>query len=96
MLGFGNPRSIEAWGRSCHTGMIDYCTSKVTYSDKIVFQYHVQMSEKNAEFIFDNGILEIDLLDSKISRSIKDNKNFSKYYEKKVTCWKSTYFSSKL
>ena len=69
MLGFGSPLEIEAWGSSCHTGMIDYCTSKLTYTDQVVF---VSASRSNvqerrcAEFVFENGVLEVDLMNSEV------------------------------
>jgi len=72
MLGFGYPLNIQAWGSSCHTKMIDYCTSKLTYSDKIVFvtASRSNVAEKRyAEFVFEDGILEIDLLRGEVRRS---------------------------
>ena len=74
MLGLGHPIEIQAWGKSCHTKMIDFCTSKLTYADKVVF---VTASRSNvterryAEFISDNGILEVDLFKGEVRRSMK-------------------------
>ena len=72
MLKIGTPISVEAWGNSCHTKMIDYCISKIKYEDKVAFITASRSSNKekrNAEFVFDDGILELDLMNETVNRS---------------------------
>ncbi len=86
MLGFGEPKEIQAWGRSCHTSMIDYCLSKLVYENRIVFvsasRSNIQ-ERRSAEFIFPDGLLEVDLLNSEIRRSKKGAVDTSVSYDKR-------------
>ena len=86
LLGFGNPLSVEAWGQSCHTKMIDYCSSKLTYPNGVVFVTASRSSVKekrSAEFVFEDGILEVDLIHEETKRSYGSKENLEVKYEKK-------------
>ena len=72
LLGFGTPLTVEAWGQSCHTKMIDYCSSKLTYPNGVVFVTASRSSineKRSAEFVFDDGVLEVDLIHERVKRS---------------------------
>ena len=85
MLGFKGIQSIEAWGDSCHTKKIDFCTSKIKYSNGVVFvtASRSNFTEKRAaEFLFDDGILEIDLMNESVKRSYSFKDNVEKKFER--------------
>lgn len=72
MLGFGEPISISAYGQSCHTKMIDYTFSSLDFGDRkiCVSASRSSATEKRLiEFVFPDGILEVDLMNGVVKRS---------------------------
>lgn len=72
MLGFGEPISISAYGQSCHTKMIDYTFSTLDFGDRKVCVSASRSSateKRSIEFVFPDGILEVDLMNGLVRRS---------------------------
>lgn len=84
-LDFGNLLSIRAWGKSCHTKMIDYCQAILQYPQSTVFvsasRSNVQ-EKRSAEIVFNDGVLEIDFMSEELRRSKKGMEDSRQIYPK--------------